>query len=78
MISTSTPAVTAAAHAVDARDAVVDGDDQARRAARRELDDLRREAVAVLEPVRDQEIDVGADAARPRTPTAHAVAPSAS
>ncbi len=52
------------AHAVDARDAVVDGDDQARRLARRHRDDLRREAVAELEAVGHQVMRVGAHRAQ--------------
>ena len=43
----------------DARDAIVDRDDQRRRAQRREPDDLGREPVAELEAVRHEEIDVG-------------------
>ncbi len=59
--------------AVDARDAVVDGDEQARLHLRGERDDLRRQAVAELEPVGHDEVDVGAHRAqararRPRTP----------
>ncbi len=46
--------------AVVAGDAVVDGDDEARRARRGIGDDLGREAVAVFEAVRHEEIDVGA------------------
>ena len=55
--------------AVVARDAVVDGDDEARRACRRLRDDFRREAVAVFEPVGDDEIDDGAE--RPEAAHAH-------
>ncbi len=49
-----------ARHAVDARDAVVDGDDQVGRLLRGELDDLRRQPVAVLEAVRHEVVDVRA------------------
>ena len=65
--------------AVDAGDAVVDGDDQRRLRCRRERDDLRRQAVAELEAVGHQEVDVARPSREaPRTPTAQAVAPSAS
>jgi hypothetical protein len=39
-----------------AADAVVHGDDQARRATQRQCDDLGRESIAELEPIRHQEI----------------------
>ena len=51
--------------AVVAGDAVVDGDDQPRRHRGGCVDDLRREPVAVLEPVRDEEIDDGAHRREP-------------
>jgi len=38
-------------------DAVVDGDDEVRREAGGDIDDLRREAVTQLETVRDEEVD---------------------
>ena len=47
--------------ALDAGDAVVDGDDQVGRLLRGEVDDFRRQAVAELEAVGQQEIDVGAE-----------------
>jgi len=47
-------------------------------ALRRQRDDFRREAVALLESVGDDELDRAPSAVRPRTPTAHAVAPSQS
>ena len=49
-----------ARHALDARDAVVDGDDQVGRRLRGELDDLRRQPVAVLEAVRHEVVDLRA------------------
>ncbi len=45
--------------AVHRRDAVVDRDEEPRRALRRLADDLRREAVAVLEAIRHEVIDAG-------------------
>ena len=44
---------------VVARDAVVDGDYEARRERLSLLDDFRRQTVAVLEAIRHEEIDVG-------------------
>ena len=58
------PRAAAAAHAVDAGDAVVDGDEEARLHLRGERDDLRRQAVAVLEAVGHDEVDVGAHRAQ--------------
>ena len=79
MISTSMPRAARRGDAVDARDAVVDGDEQSRRSRARERDDLGRQAVAVLEAVGHEEVDVARPSrASPRTPTAQAVAPSAS
>jgi hypothetical protein len=50
---------------VDAGDAVVDGDDDVRRGrARRQLDDLRRQAIAVFEAVRHDVVDAGAHRAQ--------------
>ena len=54
--------------AVVARDAVVDGHDEARRERGRLRDDLRREPVAVFESVRHEEIDDGAHRREPAHP----------
>ena len=62
--STSMPARGRGGDALVARDAVVDGDDQARRLRARELDDLGRQAVAVLEAVRHEVVDVRAHRAQ--------------
>ncbi len=53
-----------ARHPFDTRDAVVDGDDQVGLALRGEIDDFGREPVAVLEAVRHEVIDVGAERAQ--------------
>ena len=50
-----------AVDALDAGDAVVDGDDQVGRLLRGDVDDFRRQPVAELEAVGQQEIDVGAE-----------------
>jgi hypothetical protein len=50
--------------AVDRRDAVVHGDEQARGALRRLARDLGRQAIAVLEAVGDEVLDVRAEAAQ--------------
>ncbi len=50
-----------AGDAFEAGDAVVDGDDEVGRLPRGDIDDFRRQAVAELEAVRDEEIDVGAE-----------------
>ena len=67
-------------HAVDAGDAVVDRDDDVRALFRcGQRDDFRRQAIAVLEAVGHDVVDLGAhrDAGR-AAPTAQAVAPSQS
>ena len=50
-----------AVDALDAGDAVVDGDDQVGRLLRGDVDDFRRQPVAELEAVGQQEVDVGAE-----------------
>ena len=66
-------------HAVDAGDAVIDGDDQVGLALCGEIDDLRRQAVAVVKAVGHQIVDLRRRIARSaRMPTAQAVAPSQS
>ncbi len=55
-------------HAVHARDAVIDGDQQfrlARRALRGQRDDLGREPIAVFKAVRHEVIDLAAEHAQP-------------
>ena len=64
MISTSMPARGRCRDAVDARDAVVDGDEQPRLARRGKRDDLGRQAVAELEAVGHDEVDVRAHRAQ--------------
>ena len=65
--------------AFDARDAVVHRDQDVRaRPGVGEPHDLGREPVAVLEAVRHEVLDVGAERAQRAHPTAQAVAPSAS
>ncbi len=67
-----------ALHALDARDAVVHRDEQVRAPLRRDVHELGREAVAELEAVGHQVLHVRAHLRSARTPTAQAVAPSAS
>ena len=50
-----------AVDALDAGDAVVDSDDEVGRLLRGDVDDLRRQPVAELEAVGQQEIDVGTE-----------------
>jgi hypothetical protein len=50
-----------AGDAFQAGDAVVDGDDQVGRLLGGDIDDFRRQAVAELEAVGEQEIDIGAE-----------------
>ena len=50
---------------LDARDSVVDGHEQVRRALRGERDDFRRQAVAELEAVGHDEADVGTQRRQP-------------
>jgi hypothetical protein len=52
-------------YAIDARDAVVDGDQQLRCARSRECDEFRRQSIAELEAVRNQVLDRCAERAQP-------------
>ena len=66
MTTTSMPRPLRFQHAVDAGDAVVDGDDDVGCLfARGQFHDFRREAVAILEAVGDDVVDRGAHGAQP-------------
>ena len=61
MISVAMPCCWARGDAFQAGDAVIDGDDQVGRLLGGDIDDFRRQAVAELEAVREQEIDIGTE-----------------
>ena len=64
VISVAMPSALRARDALDAGDAVVDGDEQVGLALRGEVDELGRQAVAELEAVGHEVVDVGAERAQ--------------